>query len=285
VIPDWQTNHVYVSDLLRKRHPAVLASLESLLTQTGTAVATLPKTKDIWCRDYMPVQVNDDSFCQFIYDPDYLRGYAHLRTLAASCRLKRMTHCRAVDLVLDAGNVVAAVNKVIVTDKVFEANPDKSEEQVRGVLEDGLEAECIIIPCPPHDPIGHADGVVRFLNEDVVVVNDYQELNATYGRRLRRILRQHRLECVPVPYFVENQATDGIPSAVGCYINFLRTDMLLILPVFGVARDEAALRRFENVFSPTRIVPLPCIELAREGGCLNCISWTIRKGGKKSATR
>ncbi len=276
MIPDWQTNHVYLSSLLRRRYTRVSASLESMLKRTDTAVATIPNTKDIWCRDFMPVQVDEDTFCQFTYDPDYLQGYDDLKTPAASCCLKTMTNCRSLDLVLDGGNVVAAVTKVILTDKIFEENPARSEKEVRRVLEEALQAECIIIPRPSKDPIGHADGVVRFLDEDTVVVNDHQRLEAAYGRRLRSVFRQHRLDYAPVPYFYEDRATDGIPSAAGCYINYLRTDKLLILPVFGVARDDAALRRFESLFSGTRIVPLLCTALARKGGCLNCISWTIR---------
>src|SRR5438309_653913 len=139
MIPDWQTNHVYVSSLLRRYHPGVSASLESILKRTGTAVSTIPMTKDIWCRDFMPVQVEEDTFCQFMYDPDYLRGYDHLRTPAASCRLKTMTNCRSVDLVLDAGNLVPAVNKVILTDKIFKENPAKSRKEVRRVLEEALQ--------------------------------------------------------------------------------------------------------------------------------------------------
>lgn len=280
MIPDWQTNTVYLSDLLRKYHPEVFASLESLLKRCGTDVVIVSKTKDIWCRDFMPIQADEDTFCQFMYDPDYLRGYDHLKTPAASCRLKMMTKCRSVDLVLHGGNVVPAVNKVILTDKILKENPAKSRKEVRRVLEKALQAECIIIPRPPHDPIGHADGVVRFLDEDTVVVNEYHGLEAAYGRRLRSVFRQHRLKCVQVPYFVEDYATDGIPSAAGCYVNYLRTDKLLILPVFEVARDDAALRRFESLYSGTRIVPLPCIQLARKGGCLNCVSWTIRARSK-----
>ena len=281
MIPDWQTNQVYLSGLLRRYHPAVTASLESMLRRTGRFVATIPKTKDIWCRDFMPVQVAEDTFCQFIYDPDYLRGYEDLKTPAAACRLKTMTNCRNVDLVLDAGNVVPAENKVILTDKVFKENPAKSRKEVRRLLEESLQAECIFIPRPPYDPIGHADGVVRFLDEDTVVVNEYRGREAAYGRRLRTVFRQHRLECAPVPYFFEDHVTDGIPSAAGCYVNFLRTDKLLILPVFGVAQDDAAMRRFESLFSGTQVVPLSCTELARAGGCLNCLSWTIRARPKK----
>jgi agmatine deiminase len=285
VIPDWRTNQVYFSDRLRRRHPTVAASLEPVLRGAGTAVATIPKTKDIWCRDCMPVQVDEDTFCQFVYDPDYLRGYGHLKTPPESCRVPASSSCRSVRLVVDGGNVVPARNKVILTDKVFEENPAMSRKEVRRVLEEALEAECIVVPRPPHDPIGHADGVARFLDEDTVVLNDYQGPEANYGRRLRSVLRQHGLECVPVPYFVEDHATDGIPSAAGCYVNYLRTDRVLILPAFGVARDDAGLRRFESLFPGTRIVPLLCARLARKGGCLNCISWTIRTWRKKSRIR
>jgi agmatine deiminase len=285
VIPDWQTNFVYVSGLLRRYDPKVSASLESILKQTGTPVAFLPETKDIWCRDFMPVQVDEYTFCEFKYDPDYLRGYDHLKMPTGSCRVQAMTNCRSVDLVLDGGNVVPAASKVIVTDKIFKENSARSRKGTLELLEKELQAECIIIPRPPHDPIGHADGVVRFLDEDTVVVNDYRGQEATYRRRLRAIFRQHQLECLPVPHFVDDHATDGVPSAAGCYINYLRTEKLLILPVFGVARDDAALRRFESLLSGTLVIPLQCTGVARKGGCLNCISWTIWVRREKSATR
>jgi agmatine deiminase len=196
-----------------------------------------------------------------------------------------MANCRTVGLVLDGGNVVAATSKVILTDKVFQENPARSKKDVCRVLQEALQAECIIIPRPPHDPIGHADGVVRFLDEDTAVVNDYRGLETAYGKRLRSVFRQHRLECVPVPYFIEDHVTDGIPSAMGCYINYLRTEKLLVLPVFGVEQDDAVVRRFESLFSGTPVVPLACTRLARSGGCLNCISWTIRARRKKPALR
>jgi hypothetical protein len=116
VNPDWQVNHVYFSDLLGKHHPRLRSRLDSLLTETGAVVGTIHDTKDIWCRDFMPVQVGEDAFCQFLYDPDYLQGYDHLRTPAAACRVKATAHYRNVPLILDGGNVVPARTKGILTD-------------------------------------------------------------------------------------------------------------------------------------------------------------------------
>ena len=53
MIPDWRTNCVYLSSRSRRHYPAIWASLEYGLMQSGTVVAAIPKTKDIWCRDYM----------------------------------------------------------------------------------------------------------------------------------------------------------------------------------------------------------------------------------------
>jgi agmatine deiminase len=284
MVPNWQTNCVYTSALLQKCHRDVWSSLESIFKETKTGSRTLHGTKDIWGRDFMPVQVDAERFCKFTYNPDYLREHRDRITPAAVCRLGIMSKYRRVPLVLDGGNIVSAVSKVILTNKVCRENRGKHWREIRRMLEDALQAKCIIIPRPPYDRIGHADGVVRFLDEDTVLVSDFRRVDAAYGRSVRAVLRRHRLECVPVPYFVEDRVTDGIPSAAGCYINYLRTEKLLILPVFGVKQDETAIRSFESLFPKTRIVPVRCTELSHEGGCLNCISWTIRKTRKKSAT-
>ena len=56
----------------------------------GVPIEVIPGTADIWCRDYMPIQLDQDRFCQFVYAPDYLRGYEHLITPPEKCRLPFM---------------------------------------------------------------------------------------------------------------------------------------------------------------------------------------------------
>jgi hypothetical protein len=80
MVPDWQTNRIYFSALLARRHPEVWSSLQSIFKETKTAYGALHGTKDIWCRDFMPVQVANETLCQFTYDPDYLRDDRHLIT-------------------------------------------------------------------------------------------------------------------------------------------------------------------------------------------------------------
>jgi hypothetical protein len=64
-----QTTVVYISSLLRQQYPAVVSALKDIL---GESLQEIDGTKDIWCRDYMPVQLDTHRFVQFRYDPDYL---------------------------------------------------------------------------------------------------------------------------------------------------------------------------------------------------------------------
>src|SRR5436309_1447000 len=101
MIAEWDTNRMFLSDRLEGEHPALLAGLRSLLK--GVTTDIIPGTRDIWCRDYMPVQVGEDSFCQFVYAPDYLRGHEHLVTPPDRCHLSFMKDYRKEPILLDGG--------------------------------------------------------------------------------------------------------------------------------------------------------------------------------------
>lgn len=102
MIAEWDTNCLFVSDRLEKDDPLLFASLRSALH--GNAIEFITETSDIWCRDYMPVQLSENSFCQFTYRPDYLKGFVHLITPPARCRLPFMEKYHVEPIVLDGAN-------------------------------------------------------------------------------------------------------------------------------------------------------------------------------------
>jgi agmatine deiminase len=281
MIPDWETNHLFLADRLEERFPALLASLRSLLT--GLTIDIVPGTSDIWCRDYMPIQVGESSFCQFVYQPDYLREYRHLITPPKPCRLPFMSDHRHEPIVLDGGNVVASRNRVILTEKIYTENSSIERPRLRAKLEEVFQAECITIPKEPYDPVGHSDGVVRFVAEDRVLVNDYSGVDPAYGTRLRDLLEREGLEVETLPMFQEKsrRRPGDLPSAVGLYINYLRVGDVVVVPAFGRPEDEAALDKVRQVMPEARVFQLPCRSLAEEGGVLNCVSWTIKAMNKE----
>lgn len=227
----------------------------------------------------MPVQVTQDDFVLFDYRPNYLCGHEHLVTPDEARSLVppdgRLRRC---DINLDGGNVVAGVGKVIVTDKVYKENPGRERSVLRDQLAEVLRAEVAVVPREPYDVIGHADGVVRFVEEGVVVANDYNEVDPRYGVRLEAALRRHGLAVERLPCFRFDESHEGIPSAVGNFANFLRIGTQVIVPAYGIPQDDLACRVLDRLLPGATVVPLRCEGLAREGGVLNCVAWTISIG-------
>jgi agmatine deiminase len=192
MVPDWQTNRVYVSHLLPKRHPGVWEGLKAAFTANGITVRQLRGTKDLWVRDFSPIQVGVNHFVKFRYEPDYLKGHEDLLTDTSEFRsVPQLRDAINSTINLDGGNVVAAETKVILTDKVFKENPEIRRPLLRKKLQDLFKADTVFIPKEPFDPIGHADGLVRFINENTVLVNDYSAIDKEFGRRLRAIFTRH----------------------------------------------------------------------------------------------
>lgn len=130
----------------------------------------------------MPVKAREDKFIEYVYDPDYLKGeYGHLRSDASVvCRSAGIEIIR-IDIVLGGGNVIRYGNKVIMTEKIIRKNPHYTQEALVLKLSELFESEIIIIPWDRgyEDTYGHADGQVRFIDENTVLVNNrYPEWGA-----------------------------------------------------------------------------------------------------------
>ena len=274
MIADWEVNGVFLADMLKVRHPDLFTQLLSILTSHGVEVRLLENVRDIWARDYCPIQTGPREFVQFHYEPDYLKDNPELRTgREVAGQFLDLGECRHSNVNLDGGNVVASRNKAIVTDKIYRENSGWDRAKLRDELRRVLQVEqLIVIPKEPYDPIGHADAVVRFINDDTVLVNDYAEIDPAFGNRLVNILRRHGLAIELFAYYHEQRSTDGIPSASGCFANFLRTEKVLIVPAFGTEQDQKALSRLKALISDVPVISLDSTSLAREGGILNCIS-------------
>lgn len=129
-----------------------------------------------------------------------------------------------------------------------------------------LEARVIIIPSLRSDMTGHADGMVRFVDEYTVIVNASRSLFGLEAH-IKVALRNHGIEVIDFPYLDSKG-----DSAVGCYLNFLETEQSIFLPVFGVDMDNEAIETAKNIFNKT-IIPVNINEIAKDGGVLNCIRW------------
>ena len=244
-------------------------------------MSTIPGTREIWCRDYLPIQVSREKFVQFRYAPDYLSGrYRHLRADGElGPKLPEVGRCERSEIVLDGGNVVGGRGLAIVCDKVFAENPGWKPSELLRRLGDLLEVDrVIVIPTEPGDVVGHSDGVVRFIGGDMVLANDYRGVDARYRTSLRRVLRGAGPEVTELPYRPRTGRLRGIPPAFGCYVNYLRVGQVAVVPSYGLPEDAEALKRLREALPDSDVRSLECTDLSAEGGVLNCATWTVSTG-------
>ena len=264
---------LFFSTLL-KINPQYSSSAENLfsaLHDSGEKFTLFDGAKDIWARDYMPVRTKSGQYISFRYEPNYLADDPQLRTNFKADIAPHFTlPVTYSNINLDGGNVVFSPSKAkaVITDRVFSENPEYDKNTLLTELENLLEAEIIIIPSLISDMTGHADGVVRFVNENTMIGNA-SPYKSGYEQKVKRALKKHGISVVDFPYF----DSKGI-SAVGSYLNFLETGKHIFLPVFGDAQDEAAVKCAKKVFDK-EIIPVNINGIAEEGGVLNCISWEI----------
>ena len=277
---------VFLSELLTKDFPSFSKELIRILQGQDVSVSFLVGTNDVWCRDFMPVQVGD-GFVQFSLTRDYYykKDRHKITNSAPICKALDIDPIipiyKSIPIFLDGGNVILSPSrtKAIITDKVFKDNRNIPRDDLANILQEVLRVEQIIfIPVETGDDTGHADGMVRFVDERTVVANDYSKVDVSQSFRDRfyGALKDSSLDVFLVPYHPVSVKTEGYWSAAGCYINFLKVGEKVFLPTFSdPVNDKAAIKRFGEVFGTANVIPVPSLEISRGGGVLNCLSWVI----------
>lgn len=277
MIPDSRCNRVYFSAKLPEACPKTYSGLIDILDLYGVPHSLLKRTKDIWCRDYMPIQNTEESFIAFGYRPDYLMDTRkHRATItdgynaAVSNHFFNLSDFRHV--IVDGGNLVHCGSKAIMTTKVFEENPWMDAEELCRLLRTRLDAEIIFLPWDTEEIFGHTDGLVRFIDEDTVLMTNYGQIDKRMAERFRRILKARFKNVAELHYKGRHSSEHS-----WAYINWLQTDRVLIIPKFGIPEDKQALEQISALMPDYkgRIEMVDATDLICYEGCLNCASWTV----------
>ena len=126
-ITDNTANKVFISSLIdresggldKKVREKVKSCIEEFAGKDNCEL--LINTKDVWARDYMPIQLTKEAYLGYTYKPDYLdsgSGYAkcvtnwRLHNVHAEKFNFKKLKCVQMPLVLDGGNVVKAARTV-----------------------------------------------------------------------------------------------------------------------------------------------------------------------------
>ena len=195
-ITDDRTDIVYISSLIDTVSCALdtntRSALKTSILNFSHNCEPLYNTMDVWARDYMPIQLTHDLYLSFTYKPDYLQDYPNYVTNWQQHRVHAGHESFGfkvvqMPLILDGGNVVKAVVQgkpcLIMCKKVLDEN-NLSEEDFDNWWKqwwkdnfDGTEMEYVLLPWEgvKYNPIGHADGMVRYIEEGRVHFTNYED--------------------------------------------------------------------------------------------------------------
>ena len=268
---------VYMSELLKTNYPETCSHLIKILEMHDVKYAFLKGTKDIWCRDYMPIQTESGKFIQFKYDPSYLKGNKEWEASRSDvkdvCRVNGI-EAQFSDINLDGGNVLICDGRAILSNRIFSENSNWDKEKLVSELSKLLECEIIIIPAENDDMTGHADGMVRFVNRNTIVGNKLADEYKYWREGMEKVIEQYGLKYIDIPFFLPKDPKHP-HSAIGIYVNYLEVNNLIVLPVFGRDEDKHAVDVLRQTFPDRVIETIDFNDVAQEGGLLNCTTWVV----------
>ncbi len=282
---------------------------DALYKQTSITLKEIKTHQEnIYCREFMPVKTGKGNRVQFVYAPAYMtiseekskkcpKPYEISRELNIEGRMCHM--------ILNGCAVEVSGEKAIVSNSVFMDNLrsksqlqdafkymqwsedekmmmveilPKDEESLVKQLKDALQInELICVPQYPFDVTRNIEGVVRFVNEDVVIINAIKDLYTDESSKERiqvwykefsSVIENAGLKIVELPFVVPVNEK----SLTGNYLNFLKFDHKILMPGFNLSEDQIVKNKLEELFHlPVEIIDV--VELSQEGGSLNSIAW------------
>ncbi len=270
---------VYLSELLMDKYPETCKNLITILEKHHVKYSFIKGTKDIWCRDYMPVQTESGKFIQFRYEPSYLKGKKEWEDSRSDvkevCRLNNIDATFS-DINLDGGNVLICDGRAILSDRIFSENPNYEKDSLINELSKLLECEIIIIPAQNGDYTGHADGMVRFVDRNTILGNKLADECKYWQKGMRKVIDTYNLTYIDVPFITDIKDPKHPDSAIGIYVNYLEVNNLIVMPIFNRDEDRQVLEILKKAFPNKEIETIDYNDVAKEGGLLNCTTWVVR---------
>jgi len=188
-------------------------------------------------------------------------------------------------IVLEGGSIdVNGRGTVLTTEQCLlssNRNPGLGKDELESYLKGYLGARKVIWlnqGIAGDDTDGHVDDIARFVGSNVVLCayeDDPEDENYFVLRENYEILCKEtdhdgktlQVIKLPMPGFVGKE--QRLPAS---YANFYIGNEVVLVPVFGHANDQAALRIIQDIFPNRNIIGINCREMVHGLGAIHCIS-------------
>ena len=267
---------VFLSPWLEKTFPDFFHRITKLFRELNVMWSLLPYTKDCWCRDFMPIPLNKNwgQYLLYRYYPDYLTKKEKDKCYITDAAKILDEHLKlpyiTTDLILDGGNLVKAGDYLIMTEKIFSENPDRTPSSIIEEIERLTDFKVLLLPWDKAEKYGHSDGIVHPIDNHTVLMTNYEDYDKDIAQEIESRLKEH-FDVIKLQYDVPHSDPRN-----WSYINYLDIGYTIIIPALGIPEDKQALKQFKKIYRyKKKIYQIRMEEVIEQGGALNCITWTI----------
>ena len=248
-------------------------------------------TNDTWARDISAISVEEDGEV-VLYDFEfnawggkfaYEKDNALTRTIASHYPHK----VRSIPFILEGGGIESNGKGVLLTTAACMLNPNRNaldERTTTRKLKEffGLD-EVLYLHygyLAGDDTDSHIDTLARFVDAKTIMYlkcddkeDEHYEALAKMEAELQAIAKTHGFDLIALPfcdplYYKEER----LPAT---YANFLMINGAVLVPLYGVRQDAAALRVFEDFFKDRDVIGIDCSVLVRQHGSLHCVTMNV----------
>lgn len=160
-------------------------------------------------------------------------------------------------IILDGGNVIKGMGKVIITHRVLEHNRYQVPKWwiYYWTLGVWLAKQGDYKPEYPNEETGHADGLIRFIDVNTVFINEPDPDNQEWEKRLRATLKQNALIFIELPC----PMASAMETAEGLYLNYLHVGNLLLYLNLVIMKTSKFWLLSPMLFLTTKLFPINLI--------------------------
>lgn len=254
------------------------------------------ESNDTWARDHGGITVFKDGK-PTIYDFQF-NGWGNKFPADKDNRITRSLYHRGVfknsryqdmnDFVFEGGAIESNGNGLLMTtiECLLSKNRNEqfSKEQIEQKLLSWFGAEKVLWLdygfLAGDDTDSHIDTLARFIDEKTILYVSPPDENDVHFEALKNMedqlrsfsdLENNPFNLIPLPFapavFDEND--ERLPAT---YANFLFVNDAVLVPVYNLDTDKAALEVFTETFPNKEIVGIDCSVLIKQHGSLHCVT-------------
>ncbi|MFE8071632.1 agmatine deiminase family protein [Marinobacteraceae bacterium S3BR75-40.1] len=264
----------------------------------GRARVMLAPANDTWARDHGPITVLEDGRARvldfqfnawggkFPWDKDNaINGHLARQKAFGNTRME------TVDLILEGGSIESDGQGTLLTTTTCllssTRNPQLDRAGVERALHETLGANRVLWLengyLAGDDTDSHIDTLARFCAPGRICYvrcddpeDEHHEALAAMAAELEafRTAEGEPYELIPLPWPepIHDEEGQRLPAT---YANFLIINKAVLLPVYGVPQDAAAVEALQRCFPDRKIVSIDCRPLIEQHGSLHCLTMQI----------